>query len=189
MARSRHLVRLDDRRGNDRLRDVAMLTTVGLFLDLAGFLIIALDVYRDYARFKSHKYFVGATAAALQLERRRLERINQTAAKQDAKRKRGVVQNVKRDEQIKQLAALRREHELLGVALAWKSLRRHPIAGVTLPDKSDFAAMADAFRIAAEAEIRRPYARPPLVFGLFLVILGFMFQIVGSWPWGLFGNH
>jgi hypothetical protein len=152
-------------------------SVTGLAVEIAGFAVLSLDVAREYGRHRTvERYRAGAAAAQREVEAKSEYSDKDEIADHPnelAELERGLRRDIKQQ---------RQRIDRFTAKLAWsESLLNEG------HDKHDFhsrnfAEIAAELPIKADRIAARPYRRAPIRFGILLVLLGAMLQMVGSWP-------
>jgi hypothetical protein len=144
-------------------------SVIGQGFDFIGFTILSLDLYRDYSRYKRREDYRFAVLAYEQAKHTKT-RIG------DAEEPQPDTSVSLREKQL---------HELKASASA--NLIRDLYVGLTRaeakpPDTASVEQMAAVVQGAAYQPLRELDRRPPIAVAIGSVLIGFVFQIIGSWP-------
>jgi hypothetical protein len=144
-------------------------SVIGQGFDFIGFTILSLDLYRDYSRYKRRDDYRVALLA--------YEHAKQTKARI------GDVEEPPPDASVSLLQ--KQSHELRASTSA--NLIKDYYLELTKADPSSAAdvsidQMVMVVQRAAHQPLREVDRRPPIAVAIGSVLIGFVFQIIGSWP-------
>lgn len=148
-------------------------SVIGLTFDLFGFAILALDLGRDYWRTARSDFYKRAAKSA-----RFLIPTEITIDTEE------FLASGKEYTDAYKFRNVRDHYENFFVRWAWFRMRLADFRqyGRWFKPEPDFEEMATIFDSLAEEAIEFRYRRAPIYIGIFLILLGFALQIVGSWP-------
>jgi len=144
-------------------------SVIGQGFDFAGFTILSLDLYRDYSRYKRRDDYRFAVLAFEQAKQTRT-RIGDAEEPQPD----GSVSL--REKQLRELKASASANLIRDLYLGLTK------ADAKSPNTPSIEQMAAVIQGAAYQPVRELEKRPPIALAIGSVLIGFVFQIVGSWP-------
>jgi hypothetical protein len=153
-------------------------SVAGLSVEICGFLILATDVAREYNRHRTIEKFRAGAAAAARLvaddfRPARREHPYDGPVGRSEELKDNINDLFERTEQMRDRAT---------AMLAWMSSLSKSESKQYDPYSHNFAEIADILPIKADEMAAQSYKRAPIRIGILLVLIGALFQIVGSWP-------
>jgi hypothetical protein len=144
-------------------------SVVGQGFDLVGFTILSLDLYRDYSRYKRRDDYRFAVLA--------YEQAKQTKARiGDAEEPPPDGSVSLRQKQFHELKASTSANLIKQLYLELTKIDKKSADAVSIDE------MAAVVQGAAYQPLRELDKRPPVAIAIGSVLIGFGFQIVGSWP-------
>jgi hypothetical protein len=160
-------------------------SVTGLAIEIAGFATLSLDVAREYGRHrKVERYRAGAAAAQREVDAKSQPGdLTKTSEEHSARGSRaeiaaeirGIREGIKLQERMIDRA---------DAMMAWvHSLPKKERKNYD-PYSHNFSEIAAALPIKADRIAAQPYRRAPIRFGIFLVLIGALLQMIGSWPCG-----
>ena len=144
-------------------------SVVGQGFDFVGFTILSLDLYRDYSRYKRREDYRYAVLA--------YEQAKQTMTRiGDADEPQPHASMSLREKQLQELKASASANLIRDLYLG---LIKPGLKSRETPSIEEMAAVLQG---AAYQPLRELDKRPPIALAIGLVLIGFVFQIIGSWP-------
>jgi hypothetical protein len=144
-------------------------TVFGLVADAVGFTLLAVDLMREYRRYRLVETLRAGAGAAERLHASRNESEEELRSKEE---------NELRGNIRVMLDRMDKSTDRAIVHLAYGRL-------VPTYDPSNLPSMdalVDRLRAKADEIAVKPYRRAPIRLGVLLVLLGFVFQLIGSIP-------
>lgn len=155
-------------------------SVVGLVIEIGGFIILAIDVSKEYSRYrKVESLRAGALAAQREVD---ASVPPDKPGETPEDRLRQWVSLGGEDNLRERLVMLRRTLDRTTARIAWLDSLPKEERVASYTKTPTFQVIASQLLAAADRIAAEKFRPAPVRFGIFLVLLGASFQVVGSWP-------